>query len=78
MASETPALESAAPERRRRRREGARHAGNLAPGAEIRPLILGLDPDDMRVRNLTDDYPGTKDDARIARLADLPVVLGWR
>jgi hypothetical protein len=40
-------------------------AGDLA---QITAKLIGIDPDDIRVRNLTDDYPGTKDDGRIARL----------
>ena len=60
-------------ERQSSKRRGSQFERNAYAGdarllrEELSPLI-GLDPDDIRVRNLTDDYPGTKDDARIARL----------
>jgi hypothetical protein len=60
-------------ERQSSKRRGAQFESNAYAG-DARLLrqalspMLELDPEDIRVRNLTDDYPGTKDDARIARL----------
>ncbi|TGS92701.1 hypothetical protein EN814_23965 [Mesorhizobium sp. M2D.F.Ca.ET.171.01.1.1] len=60
-------------ERQSSKRRGAQFESNAYAGdarllREALSPLVGLDPDDMRVRNLTDDCPGTKDDARIARL----------
>lgn len=60
-------------ERQSSKRRGAQFESNAYAGdarllREALSHLVGLDPDDIRVRNLTDDYPGTKDDARIARL----------
>jgi len=60
-------------ERQSSKRRGAQFESNAYAGdgrllREALNTMIGVDPDDVRVRNLTDDYPGTKDDARIARL----------
>ncbi len=60
-------------ERQSSKRRGAQFESNAYAGdgrllREALSPMIGIDPDDVRVRNLTDDYPGTKDDARIARL----------
>jgi hypothetical protein len=60
-------------ERQSSKRRGAQFESNAYAGdarllRETLSLLIGIDPDDIRVRNLTDDYPGTKDDGRIARL----------
>jgi len=60
-------------ERQSSKRRGAQFESNAYAGdarllRETLSPLIHLDPDDIRVRNLTDDYPGTKDDARIARL----------
>lgn len=44
------------------------YAGDARLLREVFAQFLGLEADDVSVRNLLDDYPGTKDDARIARL----------
>ena len=61
-------------ERQSSKRRGAQFESNAYAGdarllREAFSPLVGLDPDEFRVRNLTDDYPGTKDDARIARLS---------
>lgn len=61
-------------ERQSSKRRGAQFESNAYAGdarllREALSPLVGFDPDDIRVRNLTDDYPGTKDDARIARLS---------
>lgn len=60
-------------ERQSSKRRGAQFESNAYAGdarllREALSSLIELDPEDIRVRNLTDDYPGTKDDARIARL----------
>lgn len=60
-------------ERQSSKRRGAQFEQNAYAGdarllREAFSPFLGLAPDDVIVRNLIDDYPGTKDDARIARL----------
>lgn len=60
-------------ERQSSKRRGAQFESNAYAGdarllREALAPMVGLNADDIRVRNLTDDYPGTKDDARIARL----------
>ncbi|WP_196259767.1 hypothetical protein [Pelagibacterium limicola] len=60
-------------ERQSSKRRGAQFESNAYAGdarllRETLSPLIGLDPDDVRVRNLTDDHPGSKDDARIARL----------
>jgi hypothetical protein len=60
-------------ERQSSKRRGAQFESNASAGdarllRETLSPLIGLDPDHIRVRNLTDDYPGSKDDARIARL----------
>jgi hypothetical protein len=44
------------------------YAGDARLLREVLAPFVGLPPEDMRVHNLLDHYPGTKDDARIARL----------
>jgi hypothetical protein len=44
------------------------YAGDARLLREALAPIVGLEPDQIRVRNLLDDHPGTKDDARVARL----------
>ena len=44
------------------------YAGDARLLREALAPVIGLEPDQIRVRNLLDDYPGTKDDARVARL----------
>lgn len=44
------------------------YAGDARLLREVLAPIVGVAADDIRVRNLLDDYPGTKDDARVARL----------
>jgi hypothetical protein len=44
------------------------YAGDARLLREALAPAIGLAPDEIRVRNLLDDYPGTKDDARVARL----------
>jgi hypothetical protein len=61
-------------ERQSSRRRGTQFERNAYDGDALllrRALarIIGKDPEDVRVRNLLDDNPGTKDDARIRRLA---------
>jgi hypothetical protein len=68
-------------ERQSSKRRGAQFESNAYAGdarllREALSPLVGLDPDDIRVRNLTDDYPGTKDDARIARLSITRSILG--
>ncbi len=60
-------------ERQSSKRRGAQFESNAYAGdarllREALAPMVGLSADDIRVRNLTDDYPGMKDDARIARL----------
>ena len=60
-------------ERQSSRRRGSQfeqsaYAGDARLLREALVDIVGLPADDIRVRNLMDDYPGTKEDARIARL----------
>lgn len=60
-------------ERQSSKRRGAQfestaYAGDARLLRETLSPLIGLDRDDIRVRNLTDDHPGSKDDARIARL----------
>ncbi len=61
-------------ERQSSKRRGAQFEQNAYAGdarllREAFASHLGLAPDDVVVRNLLDDFPGTKDDARIARLS---------
>lgn len=44
------------------------YAGDARLLREVFAPFLGLEADDVSVRNILDDHPGTKDDARIARL----------
>lgn len=60
-------------ERQSSKRRGAQFERNAYAGdarllRESLSDIIGLQPNDIRVRNLMDDFPGSKDDARIARL----------
>lgn len=60
-------------ERQSSKRRGAQFEQNAYAGdarllREAFAPFLGIDPELVTVRNLFDDYPGTKDDARIARL----------
>lgn len=60
-------------ERQSSKRRGAQFEQNVYAGdarllRETFAPFLGIDADAVIVRNLLDDYPGTKDDSRIARL----------
>lgn len=60
-------------ERQSSKRRGAQFERNAYAGdarllRETLSPLIDVAPDDIRVRNLIDEYPGTKDDARIARL----------
>lgn len=44
------------------------YAGDARLLREALAPVIGLSADDIRVRNLLDDHPGSKDDARVARL----------
>lgn len=60
-------------ERQSSKRRGAQFERNAFAGdarllREAFAPMLGAVADNLTVRNLTDEYPGTKDDARIARL----------
>lgn len=60
-------------ERQSSKRRGAQFESNAYAGdarllREALSAHIGLEPDDIVVRNLMDDHPGSKDDARIARL----------
>ena len=60
-------------ERQSSRRRGAQFEQNAYAGdgrllRETFAPMLGVSADDITVRNLFDDHPGTKDDARVARL----------
>lgn len=60
-------------ERQSSKRRGSQFERNAYAGdarllREALAPTVGLPPDDIRVRNLLDDYPGAKDDARVARL----------
>lgn len=60
-------------ERQSSKRRGAQFEQNAYAGdarllREAFAPFLGIDSDEVTVRNLFDDYPGTKEDARIARL----------
>jgi hypothetical protein len=68
-------------ERQSSKRRGAQFERNAYAGdarllREAFGPILGTDPDDLTVRNLLDDHPGSKDDARIARLRITRGILG--
>lgn len=60
-------------ERQSSKRRGAQFEQNAYAGdarllREVIASFLGIDADAVIVRNLLDDFPGTKDDARVARL----------
>ncbi len=60
-------------ERQSSKRRGAQFEQNACAGdarllREAFAPLLGIAADSVIVRNLNDDYPGTKDDARVARL----------
>ncbi|AHB53511.1 hypothetical protein [Pseudomonas aeruginosa] len=60
-------------ERQSSKRRGTQFERNVFAGdarllREAFSPFLGIDADEIIVRNLFDDYPGTKDDSRVARL----------
>jgi len=55
--------------------ENAAFAGDARLLREALAGIVGLSPDKIMVRNFLDDFPGTKDDARIARLSRTRTIL---
>lgn len=60
-------------ERQSSKRRGSQFERNAYAGdarllREALAPVVGLAVDDIRVRNLFDDFPGTKDDARVGRL----------
>jgi hypothetical protein len=60
-------------ERQSSKRRGAQFEQNAYAGdgrllREALAPMIGVAPDQVRVRNLLDDHPGTKEDARVARL----------
>jgi hypothetical protein len=68
-------------ERQSSKRRGAQFEHNAYAGdarllRETVAPFLGIDPEAVTVRNLFDDYPGTKDDARVARLRITRGILG--
>jgi hypothetical protein len=60
-------------ERQSSKRRGAQFERNAYAGdarllREVLAPLVGLEPEQIRVQNLLDAYPGSKDDARVARL----------
>jgi len=67
-------------ERLSSRRRGAQFEQNAFAGdarllREVLSDFVGLSPDEIRVRNFMDDFPGTREDARVARLRATRAIL---